>query len=156
MSGSRSTNSKHLSSWVHSSMLAMWWYSVEPTPEEDAWYDRHLRAQLRPPPVYSPHLPKPHVNWNRLNPGQLKNLPKPSPLPVQGCSPLQACYEETKTVQDGYGYYRQILKWNGNGIPFGQLYGFHTNMGVVGVPDVPVHGYRCCSGSGVWEIDARG
>ena len=125
------------------------------TAEEEAEYDRHLEKELRPPPIYSPRLKKPVVNWNRLNPNQFRNLPKAEGFPVQGCSQDQNFYVETETL-GSYPDVRTFLKWERTRFPFGIRFGFSTNMGIVAVPDVPIHGYRCYEGSGNWSIDAIG
>ena len=137
-------------SWVHSEMLALWVYAVEDvTPEEEQLFEKELQKRIRPPPVYSPHLQKPIVNWARLNSFQHKNLPQPDRFPVLGCS-LDAKLYEVSDAQ------YSPIKWGIGPHPFGSLHGFYTNMGVVAVPDQTLHGYRCCPGTGAWEIDARG
>ena len=136
-------------------LAGLWMFAEDPTDEEIALYDRHLE-QLRPPPIHSPHLRKPFVNWTKLNPFQYKNLPQPSPLPVQGCSPDPQFYFATVTANDSHR--TKTLKWgrDDNKCPFGYLYGFHTNMGRVAVPDQVIHGYRCDPRFGNWVIDAKG
>ena len=118
--------------------------------------DRFLRQQLRPHLVKTPPLQKPCVNENRLNPGQYKNLPQPLAYPVQSCSPDPKFYEKEVDVYigQGHGYMKKYPAWGRKKSPFGVLYGFQTNMGVVAVPSVPVHGYRCSSTSGTWQIYA--
>ena len=133
---------------------ALWLNANDATAEEEAEYDRYLERALRPPPIHSPRLKKPAVNWNRLNPGQFKNLPKAEAFPVQSCSQDPAFYLAVEDPSDWKG---KTYKWNSsNRFPFGHLYGFATNMGIVAVPDVSIHGYRCSEGSGCWYIDAMG
>ena len=133
---------------------AMWMNANDATAEEEAEYDRHLERELRITPIHSPHLKKPVVNWNRLNPGQFKNLPKAVAIPVQGCSPDPNFY---LAVEAAYDWRCNTLKWNStNRFPFRSLYGFETNLGIVSVPDVAIHGYRCYETSGYWTIDAMG
>ena len=131
-------------------LAALWMFANVPTEEEIAQYDSNLERELRPPPIYSPRLKKPIVNWARLNSFQFKNLPQPERFPVHGCSHDAKLYE----TADSTSY--SPLKWGIGPYPFGSLHGFYTNMGVVAVPDQPLHGYRCCPGTGTWEIDARG
>ena len=131
-------------------LAALWMFANVPTEEEIAQYDSNLERELRPPPIYSPRLKKPIVNWARLNYFQFKNLPQPERFPVHGCSHDAKLYE----TADSTSY--SPLKWGIGPYPFGSLHGFYTNMGVVAVPDQPLHGYRCCPGTGTWEIDARG
>ena len=139
---------------VPSVLLGIWTFVAEPSDEENKRYDRYLRDSLRHPPVHSPRLPIPHVNWRSLNPNQFKNLPQPSAFPVQGCSLDPDLYLKKEPVYT-QGYYRSRLVWEISSNPFGYKYGFNTNMGVVAVPDIPIHGYRCCEGSGNWDIDAK-
>ena len=135
---------------------ALWMNANDATAEEEAEYDRHLEKELRITPIHSPRLKKVSVNWNRLNPGQFKNLPKAEAIPLQGCSPDPNFYLAVE-ISGSYPEERKILKWNKNNrFPFGKLYGFETNLGNVSVPDVAIHGYRCCEIYGYWTIDAMG
>ena len=38
--------------------------------------------------------------------------------------------------------------------PFGALNGFHTDQGVVDLPDIPIHGYKFDVTCGKWVIAA--
>ena len=139
----------NLPSSVPEELFAIWLYQEELTPDEEECYDRFLRQQMRPPLVKSPPLQKPCVNWNRLNPGQYKNLPQPVLFRVHSCSPDPMFYEKEVDVYiEGQGTMKKYPAWGRTEAPFGKLYGFSTNMGTVAVPDVPVHGYRCCHYSG--------
>ena len=148
----------NLPSSVPEELFAIWLFQEGLTPDEEERYDRFLRQQMRPPLVKSPPLQQPRVNWNRLNPGQYKNLPQPVLCPVQSCSPDPMFYEKEVDVyiSQGQGSMRKYPAWGRTEAPFGKMYGFSTNMGTVAVPDVPVHGYRCCHYSGTWQIDAGG
>ena len=156
LSSTRSpTDPEGLPDCVPSEMFALWLYQEELTPEEELQYDRYLQQQLRPLPTHSPPLLKPFVNWAKLNPFQHRNLPAPSLFPIQGCSQVTSFY--TATMRDPEVYLGgQVLIWGRKHHPFGALHGFNTNMGAVAVPSQPLHGYRCCPGSGTLEIDARG
>ena len=152
------TDPARLPDCVPVEMFALWLHhdDIELTPDEQLRYDRYLQQQVRPPPIHSPHLRKPCVNWNKLNQFQLKNLPQAQPFPLQSCSPDPEFYLE---MDPPASYYHQpTLKWNreDHKYPFGYLYGHNTNMGIVSVPTLPIHGYRCSPVSGGWEIDARG
>ena len=50
-------------------MMGIWLFAsdTEPTQEETAMFEFHLQKQIRGPPIYSPNLPKPTVNWANLN-----------------------------------------------------------------------------------------
>ena len=89
------------------------------TAEEEAEYDRHLERELRPAPIHSPRLKKPAVNWNRLNPGQFKNLPKAEAFPVSSCSPDPEFYLAEEIANDTHR--TRSLKWlrSDNRFPFG-------------------------------------
>ena len=48
-------------------MMGLWLFAdptMDPTAEESAMYEFHMNQQTRPPPIYSPNLPRPTVNWN--------------------------------------------------------------------------------------------
>jgi len=152
------TDPERLPECVPEELFALWLHAhqEELTPEEEMRFDQYLHQQLRPPPIFSPPLRKPWVNWTKLNPFQHRNLPQPEPFPLQSCSPDPEFYLKTETTNDRY--YTQTLRWTreDNKNPFGYMYGFATNMGTVAVPTIPIHGYRCNPYSGGWEIDARG
>jgi hypothetical protein len=57
-------------------------YSEEPSVEEKAMYEFHIQQEVRPPPIFSPNLPRPTVNWTNLNKHCRKNLPDPELFPV--------------------------------------------------------------------------
>ena len=66
-------------------MMGLWLFAdkdVEPTKEEMAMYEYSLQLQVRPPPIFSPNLPRPTVNWNTLNMHKRKNLPDPDIFPI--------------------------------------------------------------------------
>ena len=89
MSNARlTTDFENLPATVPMEVLAIWFHHgvEELTPEEEVQYEKYLQQQVRPPPVHSPHLPRPRVNWAKLNPFQHRNLPKPELFSVQGCS----------------------------------------------------------------------
>ena len=55
---------------------------MELTQEEIAMCEFHLQKEVRDPPIYSPNLPRPTVNWNTLNKHKRKNLPDPDIFPI--------------------------------------------------------------------------
>jgi len=129
----------YLPAAVPEELLGIWTFLEEPTEAEVQLYEAFLVGPP-PGPIYSPNMPKPCVNWARLNTNMHRSLPPPRMFPVQGCSPNPAFYITTEGVSH----------------PFGSLYGFHTSMGVVALPDVPVHGYLCDQDTGMWIIAAEG
>jgi len=152
------TDPERLPDCVPQEMFAIWLHAHQEdlTPEEVEGFAKYLTLQIRPPPIHSPHLKKPFVNWTKVNPFQYKNLPQPSPFPIQGCSPDPEFYKKTETLNDSY--YTKVVKWgrDNNKCPFGILYGFSTNMGTVPVPAQVIHGYRCNPTYGTWQLDAKG
>ena len=139
----------HLFTWMEHDMIALWLFTVEPTMEEQEKYEKHLEKQMRPDPIYSPTLSKLHVNWMRLNTNMFKNLPQPTRCTVYGCSQDPAAY--TRTYRTAIGPENVF----GDGVnPFGALYGFHTDEGVVDLPDIAIHGYKFDVTCSKWVIAA--
>ena len=137
----------------------------EPTAKELEEYDDLLAREARPDPIYSPSFPKPNIQWHTLNANYLRNMPKPEAYPIESCSLEPSFYSTiipTYELLDGreFGAGRfavthknpQFEKQN----PFGMLYGFSTDAGVLPVPERPVHGYVCVPETGAWVIAARG
>ena len=152
------TDPEKLPNSVPQEMFAIWLHAHQEdlTPEEVEGFAKYLHLQIRPPPIHSPHLKKPFVNWTKVNPFQYKNLPQPSPFPIQGCSPDPEFYGKTEILNDRY--YTKVVKWgrDDNKCPFGIFFGFSTNMGIVPVPAQVIHGYRCNPTYGIWQLDAKG
>eukprot|EP00092_Neocalanus_flemingeri_P020864 GFUD01022602.1.p1 GENE.GFUD01022602.1~~GFUD01022602.1.p1 ORF type:complete len:404 (-),score=120.29 GFUD01022602.1:325-1470(-) len=147
------TNPDKLPPAVPEELLGIWTFLEEPTAEEEKMYDDFLVGSP-PGPIYSPRLPQPYVNWMRLNTNMLRNLPVPMKMPLYGCSPDPTFYSSTvDTCIRGQTVLFDAFTF---GEPFGSIYGFHTTAGVMGVPDVPVHGYLCCPLRGIWVIAAEG
>jgi hypothetical protein len=123
-------------------LMVLWLYTAEPTVEEMTMYEHHLRLQIRPPPIYSPPMPKPRVNWSKLNKFQLRNLPEPNLFPILSC-PVDPAYYTT-TYEKRYTH-NCCGRTNCGCVrcdpPFGQAKGLRTNLGVIPMPLEPVHGY---------------
>lgn len=145
----------HLFIWVEQDMIALWLFTVEPTVEEQEKYEKHLLKQLRPDPIFSPTLPKAHVNWHRLNSNMKRNLPQPVPVAVQGCCQVPEFYTTEKGMlnESGLSYCKFVTS---SGYPFGVELGFQTSMGVLAPPVESVHGYQFCMETGTWIIAAEG
>ena len=92
----------------------------------------------------------PRVNWDKVNQGAMKRFPKPSWQPIFSVSPSPSFYEKScKCPAIIVKYHRdgevrqpnvcscptQFMVQN----PFGVLPGYVTNLGVVPVPDFPIH-----------------
>lgn len=139
---SNSGKDRDLFSVVPKELLGIWLFTMEPTKEELLMYEDHIRLQIRPPPIYSPPMPKPRVNWAKLNKFQLKNLPEPASFPVLSCPEDPAYY--TTTYEKRYTHH--CVGQVGCGCvrcdpPFGRAKGLRTNLGVIPMPTDPVHGY---------------
>ena len=104
------------------------------------------------------------VEWSSLNANYLRNMPRPQPFPIASCSIDPSFYTtiiptyETCDARDiGCGRFtithQNLLFETKN--PFGTLYGFMTDVGVLPVPTFPVHGFLCDAEMGVWVIGAR-
>ena len=121
----------------------------------------------------SPILPRIMVDFARVNPFALAKLPKPEPLPRQGCSQdadlYNKCTEHSnnkdceKSPQDcrtkfsrsgtlfGFkvesgrhkGEWKTCTSWC-----FGTRAGFVTDLGVIPPPSEPIHGYVYSGGTG--------
>lgn len=142
------TNPDDLPPAVPVEFFGLWIFAKEPTQEEVKEYDSFLARQL-PKPIYSPTLPKLHVNWMRLNTNMFRNLPQPTRCTVYGCSQDPAAY--TRTYRTAIGS-ENVFDDGVN--PFGALYGFHTDQGVVDLPDIPIHGYKFDVTCRKWVIAA--
>ena len=143
-------NPENLPDPVPAEMFAIWMTQAgegDMTEVEERRFNSFMNQQIRPPPIYSPNLVKPYVNWNSVNPFQERNLPKPAAFPLSGCSPDPAFYDKQMRV---------YLSGSDESCPFGYRFGFYSNMGIVPVPEHSLHGYRCCNKSGTWQLDARG
>ena len=128
----------------------------EPTQEEITMYEFHLQKQVRGPPIYSPNLPRPTVNWTNLNKHRRKNLPDPEMFPIHSV-PQDASYYSDVAM------YKPVDMHNSLWPPkdcacvscvshFGYRYGLMTDMGVISMPDSAVHGYRWDDYTAGWVI----
>merc|ERR1719318_950651 len=153
-------------------MMGLWLFADlmnEPTKEESAMYEFHLQLQVRPPPIFSPNLPKPTVNWTTLNKHKRKNLPDPEMFPVQSV-PADPTFYTDATKYKTADHHRshdysgpiplRITKEECGCArcvpPFSQMYGLMTDMGVIPMPDTSVHGYRWDDMTGSWVIATGG
>ena len=139
-------------------MMGIWLYAsdIEPTQEETSMFEFHLQKQIRGPPIYSPNLPKPTVNWTNLNKHRRKNLPDPELFPISTAP-------EDPTYYTNVAMYKPADQHNSSWTPkecgcvtclphFGHRYGLMTDMGVIAMPDSAVHGYRWDDYTGGWVI----
>ena len=94
--------------------------------------------------------PYPRVDWAKVNLYTKRNLPKPEFLPVSGCPQYLTTYPDApnpkgriavcSTTKDcslpGCSHKTPI-----KGHPFGSLFGYKINLGLVVLPSTPVGGY---------------
>ena len=143
-------------------LAGLWMFAEDPTEEEMTQYDRHLVQELRPPPIHSPHLRRPYVNWTTLNKHRRKNLPDPQLFPLYSVPAVPTFY----TDRDKYKPADDHINLLPGGLfatkqqcgcaaclpPFGYQFGLMTDMGVIGMPTDPVHGYCWDDDTGGWVI----
>ena len=140
---------------------------------EDKYKARSLPSEDEDGVTRSPILPRIMVDFARVNPFALAKLPKPEPLPRQGCSQdadlYNKCTEHSnhkdceKSPQDcrtkfsrsgtlfGFkvesgrhkGEWKTCTSWC-----FGTRAGFVTTLGVIALPTDPIHGYVYVGGYG--------
>ena len=138
-------------------LMGIWLFAdtMDPTTEESAMYEFHLNKQIRPPPIYSPNLPRPTVNWANLNKHRRKNLPDPELFAVHSV-PADPTYYTDRTKYKPADQHNngedpmksaRIISGKDCGCakcvpPFGRRYGLMTDMGVIAMPDTSVHGYK--------------
>ena len=100
-----------------------------------------------PPPV--PVVRYKSIDFSKVNIRNMANIPKPSSHPIHGCSQDPKFYSEEVVLS--YDYYNRPHKLESShkkSMPFGCLYGYQTNEGIVPVPTTPVNGH-------VWSDDLR-
>ena len=128
-------------------------------------YEFHLNKQIRPPPIYSPNLPRPTVNWANLNKHRRKNLPDPELFPVHFV-PADPTFYTDRTKYKPADQHNNgedpmksapIIFGKDCGCaecvpPFGYMYGLMSDMGVISMPESAVHGYRWDEGTASWVI----
>ena len=128
----------------------------EPTQEEIAMYEFHLQKQVRGPPIYSPNLPRPTVNWTTLNKHRRKNLPDPEMFPMHSVPQDPSYYIDTAMYKSADLHNSLWSKTDCacvSCVPhFGYRYGLMTDMGVISMPESAVHGYRWDDYTASWVI----
>jgi len=99
--------------------------------------------------IYSAQVAIPKVDFTKVKPHLLRNLPKPSLCPVYGCSEDSTLYARLLVAHPDSGLSR---------FPFGYLPGFQTNLGIVPVPRDPIGGFVYKDGTGdgtTWQLYAE-
>ena len=94
-------------------------------------------------PPATPAIKYKSIDFAKVNVRNMANIPKPTSFPVYGCSPEPKFYTEVVKVDywDYYGNQRTFESSFIRKAPFGSLYGYETNVGIVPVPDTPAHGH---------------
>ena len=105
------------------------------------------------------------MNWTNLNKHRRKNLPDPQLFPVSSVPADPTYYTDTArykpadrhTIHSYCGPVPLRLTKEECGCvkcvpPFGQKYGLMTDMGIIGMPTEPVHGYCWDDDTGGWVI----
>ena len=91
----------------------------------------------------TPEIVYKSIDFSKVNVRNMANIPKPTSYPVHGVSNDPDFY--TKVVKldyiDYWGNQRMLNSSFIKKAPFGSIYGYQTNEGIVPVPDVPVHGH---------------
>ena len=93
------------------------------------------------PPV--PTIRYKSIDFAKVNVRSMANIPKPTSFPIHGCSQEPKFYTEIVKLDyvDYYGNRRTLPCSYSKKNPFGSMYGYQTNDGIVPVPDTPVHGH---------------
>ena len=90
------------------------------------------------------------IDFTQVNVRSLANIPKPKGYPVHGCALDPELYNPVR--MDKHGKYDSTLPCHRNGTAHGFLYGYETDVGIVPVPDIPVHGHVWKNGN--WVLHA--
>ena len=110
-------------------------------------------------PVTRVELPRVSVDWTRVNRRFLSNIPTPIKYPVHGCSSDPEFYntiEERKYF--GLNSFQSTFhkcKFEKEQYPFGYAYGIYTDIGVIDVSDVIVHGHKWSPDEERWLLHAE-
>ena len=84
------------------------------------------------PPL--PPIRYPTIDITKCNTRSIANVPKPQKFPILGCSTDPEFYVLSHSCYKASGDFYKCY-------PYGAKYGYRTNLGIVPVPDKPVHGY---------------
>jgi len=103
-------------------------------------------AALVPLAIYRPPIKVeyPQVDLCQLNQHFLRNIPKPESFPILGCSNDLEFYARVDHRPGIKNFYKEF--------PFGSEYGYNSNLGIVAMPDHPIHGYVWSGGE--WKVHA--
>ena len=83
---------------------------------------------------------------------RVRNLPDPFKFPIKGCSQDPNFYDIKYRSENKRNYYTWDVE--SREYPHGYMYGYNTDVGIVPVPEEPVHGYVFKDGHG-WILHAE-
>ena len=96
------------------------------------------------------------IDLTKVNQFFLRNIPKPEYLPILGCSEDPNFYSDEWIKLDSVDYWgnrNKLPPRHKQQAPFGSLYGFKTDVGIVPVPEEPIHGHVWKEGA--WVLQAQ-
>ena len=99
------------------------------------------------------------IDLSKVNQFFLRNIPKPEYFPILGCSDDPEFYSDERIKTDIVDYYgnRQTLPpSHKQKAPFGSLYGYKTDVGIIPVPNQSIFGHvwKGRDGEG-WVLQAQ-
>ena len=103
------------------------------------------------------------VDFNKMNSHFIRNIPEPVFYPVLGCSQDPDFYrQEGMLTNPERNFYNKSLENKNYRYPHGGIYGYDTDVGIVPVPDEPIHGHVWKNGheirnrnDGKWIVHAE-
>ena len=119
---------KKIDNFIYPDFLEIWRNSTVIF-SEDA--EEEVVSISSPPP---PVIRYPTIDITKCNIRSIANVPKPQKYPILGCSDDPEFYVLSNSCYKATGGYYKCS-------PHGEKYGYRTNLGIVPVPDKPVHGY---------------
>ena len=112
---------------------------------------QHVSQILSPAPRVQISKPQvPVVDWSKVNKRFLGNIPTPKLHPVHGCSPDPAHYLPYQAMEnrfDGDVMVNCPPRFE-EPLPFGSEWGLETDVGVIGLQNIVIHGH-------VWSPDKK-
>ena len=96
------------------------------------------------------------IDLTKVNEYFLRNIPKPTYYPVHGVSDDPKFYTENVVLDtvDYYGNKLRLPPKHRQQLPFGGIYGYKTDVGIVPVPNQAIFGHVWKAGEG-WVLQAQ-
>ena len=120
--------------------------SIVPKAFGSIWRNPNL---LKSPPLVQTSDPTPVIDWTQVKFKPV--IPKPELFPVQSASQDPLLYNRGE--KNHYGVTADAM-FDISKTPFGQMWGYLTNLGIVAVPTVPVGGFVFSIEQRKWMIFA--